>query len=94
MMNGVTNYGMQMNSQVNFQSKRTTPKRVLNKIKTHPIQSNTVKIKKFEKEINPKIEEIMSKLKEGQITYSEALDALINLERSVPMQIKKFEAFV
>ena len=48
----------------------------------------------FVKELESKTDEIMSKLKEGQITYNEALDAAMNLERSAQMQIKKFEAFV
>lgn len=91
MMNGVSNYGMSMNSQVNFQRKSHMKRKTLQELK---IYQNAVKKKNFEKELNTKVDEIMSKLKEGQITYSEALDAAMNLERSAQMQIKKFEAFV
>ena len=82
MMNSVSNYGMSMNSQVNFQGKRINSKTLGLNIKG---QMNEI-----EKKLDPKVEEIMSRVKKGQITYSEALDALSNLLS----QIKKFEAFI
>ena len=94
-MNGISNYGMSMNSQVNFQSKRTSPARnALKMLKTLQNQTHTVELKEIEKQVNTKTDEIMSKLKEGQITYSEAFDALMTLESSIKSQIKKFEAYV
>lgn len=94
-MNGISNYGMTLNSQVNFQGKKTaSARKTLKMLKTHKIQTPTVKLKEIEKQVNTKTDEIMSKLKEGQITYSEALDALINLESSIKTQIKRFEAYV
>ena len=94
MMNGVSNYGMSMNSQVNFQGKNSSARKTLNAVKTYQKRYNNAKMKNFVKELDTKTDEIMSKLKEGQITLNEALDAVMNLERSAQMQIKKFEAFV
>ena len=56
MMNGVSNYGMSMNSQVNFQSKSYMKRKTLQELK---IYQNAVKKKNFEKELESKTEEIM-----------------------------------
>ena len=93
-MNGVSNYGMSMNSQVNFQGKNSLAKRTFNVVKTHQKRCHNAKMTNFVKELKSKTEEIMQRVKKGEITYNEALDAVMNLERSAQMQIKKFETFV
>ena len=94
MMNGVSNYGMSVNSQVNFKSKNSSAKRTFDVVKTRQKYCNNAKMNNFVKELESKTEEIMERVKKGENTYNEALDAAMNLERSAQMQIKKFEAFV
>lgn len=82
MMNGVSNYGMSMNSQVNFQAKGKPSNSQVRNLTSCIKENITREQKASEKQMNI-LEELINKLQNQEITSEEALKKITDLLEEV-----------
>ena len=78
MMNGVSNYGMSMNSQVNFQAKGKPSGSQVRKL-TSGIKENITREQKATQESINTITELFNNFQKGEITEKEMTNKLIKM---------------
>lgn len=87
MMNGVTNYGMSMNSQVNFQGKNRAPKKQIKRL-LNDIEKNITEQQRASQKRQNNLEVLINKLQKGELSSEEVLKEVARLLDEVQGKLK------